>query len=405
MSNSNKDLSKSTINSIFSNPSVKKNTNNKEEKIFEVFHKKEIVYINNNSNENKDKSKNSQIIQYKCIYCKKKYNNLNGFETHMKNHVRKYKNITFFFNILQTGVKPFKCTYCNKTFKEKGNLKVHIRVHTNERPYHCTYNNICKKSFKTKSQLVDHYLKHTQIKKYNCSECKASFSRKSRFKMHMMIHNGEQPFECEICQKKFRVKSNYNFHMKSHMSKTEIILKYNCDGIKNKSKHSNDIFCIKEFNDNIKSIDNSYFHNNDDNVISKKTCLNINDDFIKDDKDIFAKFNLKTLLDNEVNKNNNICININNENDILERNKNDIDFDNDINSLFKNNEDNVNLNYYNKINDMNEKENIYIKEYEPFTSCNFTKEENIILFEQKKEINELYHYEQSNFNYIKDFFY
>ena len=98
MSNSNKDLSKSTINSILSNPSVlnKKNLNNKKEKIFEVFHKKEIVYIIN-SNENKDKAKNSQIIQYKCIYCKKKYNNLNGFETHMKNHVRKNNHITLLF--------------------------------------------------------------------------------------------------------------------------------------------------------------------------------------------------------------------------------------------------------------------------------------------------------------------
>ena len=219
----------------------------------------------------------------------------------------------------------------------------------------------------------------------------------------MMIHKGEQPFECDICHKKFRIKSNYNFHMKSHMSKDIKIYKYNYDGIKNQSKHYDDIFCIKLCNDNIKSIVNNNFHNKDDNIISKSKCLNINDDFIKNDKDIFTQFNLK-MFDNEDNKNNYISININKENYILKQNNNNIDFDNDINSLFKNNEENVNINYDNIINDMNEKENIYIKEYEAFTNCNFTKE-NIILYEQKKEINELYPSEKSNFNYIKDFFY
>ena len=71
-----------------SNPSNlnEKNTKNKNKNFFEVFHKKEIVYINNNS---MDKSKNSQIIQYKCFYCKNNYNSLNSFESHMKQHVRK----------------------------------------------------------------------------------------------------------------------------------------------------------------------------------------------------------------------------------------------------------------------------------------------------------------------------
>ena len=239
-------------------------------------------------------------------------------------------------------------------------------------------------------------LKHTQIKQYKCSECQTSFSRKSRLKMHMMIHKGEQPFECNICSKKFRIKSNYNFHMKNHISKTEKILKSNCDGINNKSKYYTDIFCLKN---NSKSIDNNDINNND-NIISNNKCLNNNDDYIKNDKDIFIECNLKTF-NNELSNNNSISINFINENGIFGQNNKENDFDNDINTLFKNYETNLKLNNFNKIN-----ENIYINEYESFT--NFSKE-NILLYGQKKEIDmidDLYHhYEQSNFNYIKRYTY
>jgi len=76
------------------NISISTNLNEQSEKqilkskkrVFEVFHKKEIIYINQDSVLNNEESKSSSI-QYKCIYCGNTYNSINRFETHMKIHV------------------------------------------------------------------------------------------------------------------------------------------------------------------------------------------------------------------------------------------------------------------------------------------------------------------------------
>lgn len=66
-----------SFSSIFSN----KSTNSKKS-IFEVIHKKEIVYI---SSKNK---KHSSKVEYKCIYCNKTYPTLHRIKSHLKFHVR-----------------------------------------------------------------------------------------------------------------------------------------------------------------------------------------------------------------------------------------------------------------------------------------------------------------------------
>ena len=90
MSKLNKDfsssLSKSTELSFLSKPSVSNkdySNNTVKNKIFKVFHKKNIIYTKTKSNET--------IIQYECFYCKNKYNNIYRFEIHMRIHVSKNK--------------------------------------------------------------------------------------------------------------------------------------------------------------------------------------------------------------------------------------------------------------------------------------------------------------------------
>ena len=64
-------------------------SSNHKKRIFEVFHKKEMIYLVNDSISNKVKEKQS-LYQYKCIYCGNKYNNMNRFEAHMRIHVSYY---------------------------------------------------------------------------------------------------------------------------------------------------------------------------------------------------------------------------------------------------------------------------------------------------------------------------
>lgn len=49
-------------------------------KIFEVYHKKELVPL-------KGKFKSSKKFLIKCIYCNKIYNSINRFQSHMTMHV------------------------------------------------------------------------------------------------------------------------------------------------------------------------------------------------------------------------------------------------------------------------------------------------------------------------------
>ena len=58
-----------------------------EKKIFEVFHKKEVIINEGSSYDKDEKSKNSQSILYKCFYCENTYNYINRYESHMRTHV------------------------------------------------------------------------------------------------------------------------------------------------------------------------------------------------------------------------------------------------------------------------------------------------------------------------------
>ena len=256
-------------------------------------------------------------------------------------------------------------------------------MHTNDRPYHCTYRNICNKSFKTKSQLNDHLLKHTKIKKYTCLECNKSFSRKSRLKIHVMIHKNILPFQCNICQKKFREKSYYNFHMKKHLPKCKDICniinkEINLNNITLNHFDKNDLvmtetneneLCFNENNKCNNSIDSK------NSQINNYRFINNNEFFLRDNNDIDNKLtsNPKVFFQHyHYNINNNFnnlddqSIFINNfNNPFINKNYNLIYNDNPLLYLEKDLCLNQNYNFLNNINekeikDIDDLKNIFI---------------------------------------------
>lgn len=85
--------SENNISFYLSNPTIfnEENLNCTKEKkiskIFNIFHKAELIYNEQKTSQKDENSKIFYSIQYKCFYCKKKYNNLNIFEAHMRIHV------------------------------------------------------------------------------------------------------------------------------------------------------------------------------------------------------------------------------------------------------------------------------------------------------------------------------
>lgn len=60
------------------------------------------------------------------------------------------------------------CELCGRAFENKCGLRRHMTVHSEARPFKCTYEG-CEKGFKTETALAGHIRTHTGEKPYACS--------------------------------------------------------------------------------------------------------------------------------------------------------------------------------------------------------------------------------------------
>ncbi|CAH2108127.1 unnamed protein product [Euphydryas editha] len=145
------------------------------------------------------------LKRFACAYCDKRFRHESTRNTHHRTH---------------TGEKPYVCSICGKTFIQSSNLKLHMRTHTGERPYTC---DICDRKFTSGSSLTSHRRTHTGEKPYSCHICGKRFAR-TDIRTHVRQHTGERPFACCVCAKQFVNAARLRDHHLIHTGET----KYEC---------------------------------------------------------------------------------------------------------------------------------------------------------------------------------
>ena len=65
-------------------------------------------------------------FRFKCVVCSRSFPRKKSLDTH---------------KLIHSDVKPYQCSFpnCNRKFKQSGQLKTHFRLHTGEKPFKCTY--------------------------------------------------------------------------------------------------------------------------------------------------------------------------------------------------------------------------------------------------------------------------
>ncbi|XP_004700124.1 zinc finger and BTB domain-containing protein 41 [Echinops telfairi] len=151
--------------------------------------------------------KKTKSESWKCDICKKSFTRRPHLEEHM---------------ILHSQDKPFKCTYCEEHFKSRfARLKHQEKFHLG--PFPC---DICGRQFNDTGNLKRHIeCTHGGKRKWTCFICGKSVRERTTLKEHLRIHSGEKPHLCSICGQSFRHGSSYRLHLRVHHDDK----RYECD--------------------------------------------------------------------------------------------------------------------------------------------------------------------------------
>lgn len=108
--------------------------------------------------------------------------------------------------------EQFHCKVCNQSFLyTEGAIEKHAKLHSP--PYNC---GVCQKGFYKSGHLKQHQIVHSDEKPYKCSFCSKSFkSKQPKINHERFHHNGEKPYECEICHCRFSYSSARNSHARN----------------------------------------------------------------------------------------------------------------------------------------------------------------------------------------------
>lgn len=147
-----------------------------------------------------EQRKHSNIEPVPCTFCGKKFLD--------KKYLRIHENI-------HSQTNHFVCQFCGRKFIMKTNLTVHISRHHTKKSndFICQ---ICGKAFPFKLYLKKHFKIHTDYKPYQCTYCEAKFRENTLLRKHVnSIHLKLRPFSCQYCHKTFTRSLYLREHMES----------------------------------------------------------------------------------------------------------------------------------------------------------------------------------------------
>ncbi|NXD90395.1 ZBT41 protein, partial [Chaetorhynchus papuensis] len=191
--------------------------------------------------------------EHKCPYC----NKLHASKKTLAKHVKRQKamttfsfclsprfhpeNVQEFLSIKKTKSEGWKCDICKKSFTRRPHLEEHMILHSQDKPFKCTY---CEEHFKSRFARLKHQEKfhlgpfpcdicgrqfndtgnlkrhiectHGGKRKWTCFICGKSVRERTTLKEHLRIHSGEKPHLCSICGQSFRHGSSYRLHLRVH---------------------------------------------------------------------------------------------------------------------------------------------------------------------------------------------
>ncbi|XP_069568684.1 zinc finger and BTB domain-containing protein 41 [Brachyistius frenatus] len=189
-----------------------------------------------------------QKKEHKCPFC----NKLHASKKTLAKHVRRFHpdNIQEFLTKRKKKSEGWKCNICLKTFSRRPHLQEHMILHTQDRPFKCTF---CDEYFKSRFARLKHQEKyhlgpfpceicgrqfndtgnrkrhiectHGGKRKWTCFVCGKSVRERTTLREHLRIHSGEKPHLCSICGQSFRHGSSYRLHLRVHHDDK----RYECD--------------------------------------------------------------------------------------------------------------------------------------------------------------------------------
>lgn len=148
----------------------------------------------------------SKIETLECYVCQQQYKSLLSLRTHInvhfvpKNHLctqcgQRFRRIgSLQKHLLRADHggeenRKFQCEFCQKKFPDRTRYITHRYVHTNERPFKCTYEG-CDKAYRDTQSLKDHYRRHIGEFPHHCKLCDYKTTQSKHLKRHELVHMG-----------------------------------------------------------------------------------------------------------------------------------------------------------------------------------------------------------------------